>query len=553
MIGTALIARLWQVPPTEPLDGSSPVPTPDVDWAGLAPLVVIVVGGLLLLTVTSLARGRLPRSFNAVWTVVTAVLASLCALPLWARVNGWDSLLGWETDWDPPGAFSTVGGAVGIDGFSVFVTVLICSAVAVTALLADGYLRREQMEGPELFVLLLLSASGGIVMAMANDLVVLFLGLETLSIAVYVLAAMHLGRIQSQEAGFKYAILGGFSSAIFLYGVALVYGATGSTNLVRIGDFLATSVPVENGLLLVGIGLLTVGFGFKVAAVPFHTWSPDVYDGSPTPVVAFMASAVKAAGFAGMVRVLVLTFPGYEADWRPLLEGLAVLSLVVGAVLAVVQSNVKRMMAYSSISHAGFILMAVLATSERGTAAVLFYLTAYTFMVAGTFGVMTLVGGRGDGRHSLDDYRGLGRRDTQLAFALTVFLLAQAGIPFTSGFFAKFNAIIAVVDAGHTWLGVVAMVSAVVAAFLYLRVIVAMYLSDGDASEATPVAAVARTPVPAGAGIAIALCLLVTLGLGMFPDLLVGPTEAGRPVLVEYQDATADPVAGSELAPTGGG
>src|SRR3954454_20909027 len=323
------------------------------------------------------------------------------------------------------GPFSTVAGAVGIDGFSLFVAGVICATVVLGALLGDGYLRREGLNGPEFYALLLIAGSGGVIMAMADDFIILFLGLETLSLAAYVLSAMHLRRVQSQESGIKYFVLGAFSSAFFLYGIALVYGATGSTNLVDIKTFMSQVVPTQNGLLLIGLGLLVVGLAFKVSAVPFHAWSPDVYDGAPTPAVAWMASGVKAAAFAGMVRIFVLTFSNYSATWKPIIYALAILSMVVGAALAVVQSNVKRMMAYSSISHAGFILMAVEAGSAQGNSAVLFYLAAYVFMVAGSFGIATLVGRKGDGHHSLTDYKGLARSNPELAVAFTVLLLAQ--------------------------------------------------------------------------------------------------------------------------------
>ncbi len=530
---------LQQVPGTE--DTPVQVPTPDVDWQGLLPVLILFVGGLLLLTITSLLKGRLPKGFEAAYTVAVATAAAIAALPLWAQVQGWEELLGIDQGWTTPGAFSTVGGAVGIDGFSVFLTIVICVAVAITALLAEGYLRREDIVGPDLFVLLMLSATGGVVMAMANDLIILFLGLETLSIAVYVLAAMHTSKLQSQEAGLKYFILGGFSSAFLLYGIALVYGATGSTNLLDISTYLSENVPIENGLLILGAGLMIVGLGFKISAVPFHSWSPDVYDGAPTPVVAFMASGVKAAGFAGIIRIFVLTLSGYEADWRPILEALAVLSLVVGAVLAIVQSNVKRMLAYSSISHAGFILVAVVAVSAQGNAAVTFYLAAYTVMVAGTFGVLSVMGGKGDSKFALDDLRGASRRSPLLAAALAFFLLAQAGVPFTAGFFAKFYAIIAVVEAGSTWLAILAMVASVISAFLYLRIVIAMYMSEGDDGGAdTPVPASDRIRTPAAAALAITLCAAATLAIGLVPAALTGPADKAQPQLVELPaDAAA--------------
>jgi NADH-quinone oxidoreductase subunit N len=411
------------------------------------------------------------------------------------------------------GPFSTLAGAVGIDGFSLFMTVVIAVAVILSALLADDYLRREGLEGVEPYVLLLLSAAGGVIMAQANDLIVLFLGLEVLSIAVYVLAAMHRRRVTSQEAGVKYLVLGAFSSAFFLYGIALVYGGTGTTNLVEILDQFSRSALTEDGLVLGGLALMLVGLGFKVAAVPFHFWTPDVYQGAPSPMVAWMASGVKVAGFAGLMRVFDLAFSAYAVDWQPMIYAVAVATMLVGAVLAIVQTDVKRMMAYSSISHAGYVLVGVQAATDQGVEAALFYLATYVFLIAGTFGIITLVGRRGDGHHSLDDYRGLARSRPVLALVLALFLFAQAGVPFTSGFFAKFYVINAAVDAGSTWLAAVAMLSAVIAAFVYLRIAVSMYMADPppEAAEEGDVSGAPRIAVPAGATIALTLCVIPVL------------------------------------------
>jgi len=488
--------------------------TPDVDWTGILPELILFGGAILLLTVTSLIRTRLFPGAYAIYTCIVALAAIGSAVYLWNEVR----------DQDVDG-FSTLGGAVGVDGFSIFLTVVIATSVVLAALLADGYLRRERLDGPDLYVLLMLSASGGILMASANDLIVMFLGLEVLSIAAYVMAAMHLRRAESQEAGMKYFVLGAFSSAFFLYGIALVYGATGSTNLVTINSFLVENALLENGLLLLGFAFLLVGFGFKVAAVPFHTWTPDVYQGSPSPVVAYMASGVKAAGFAGLLRVFFLTFGSYRVDWQPLVYALAVATLLVGAVLAVVQTDVKRMLAYSSINHAGFVLVGVQAASADGVAAALFYLAVYTFMVAGAFGVVTLVGRTGDALHSVDDYRGLAKVRPLLALSLTVFLLAQAGVPFTSGFFAKFYVLSAAVDARSYWLALVAMVSAVISAFVYLRIIVAAYMSPGD-EGAAPIA------IPVGAGVTLALSVGVTLVVGFLPWLVQEVAQDATPLLV---------------------
>ena len=537
-------------PPATVVPGTDPsavntIVTPPIEWSAIMPMVVLLVGAVLLLTVASLVRRR-PKGMYMVWTVVTALVAMASAVPLWARIQGWadiagrTSLLGLDYKPPYPGAYSAVAGAVGVDGFTVFCTIVICWVVVLTAFAADSYLRREGLDGPELYVLLLISAAGGVLLASANDLIALFLGLETMSIAVYLLAAMHLKRAQSQEAGMKYFVLGAFSSAFLLYGIAMLYGATGTTNLIGMKTVLASSVALNDSLLLLGFGFMLVGFGFKISAVPFHSWSPDVYDGAPTPAVVYMSAGVKLAAFAGLVRVFVVSFGQYSTDWQPLVYGLAVLSLVVGAVIGMVQTNVKRMLAYSSISHAGFLLVAVEASSPIGTSALLFYLTVYVFMVAGSFGVAALVGRTGDGRHNLDDYRGLNRTNPGLAAALVLFLLAQAGVPFTSGFLAKFYAIGAAVSAGSYYLAILAVVASVIAAFIYLRIIIAMYMSEGGqgGADAAPNNA-DRIHVPFTAGLGIAICVLVTLAFGLFPDSLTNLTDKARPVLVQEAKPTA--------------
>jgi NADH-quinone oxidoreductase subunit N len=505
----ALLGSLAQSP-TDPV----PVDTPTVDWAAELPLLVLVGGALVLMLASSFVRSRRPVRRYTAFTCLVGLGAIAAVVPLWREVQDAER-----------GPFSTLAGAVGIDGFSLFMTVVIAVAVILSALLTDDYLRREGLEGVEPYVLLLLSAAGGVIMAQANDLIVLFLGLEVLSIAVYVLAAMHRRRVTSQEAGVKYLVLGAFSSAFFLYGIALVYGGTGTTNLVEILDLLSRSALTEDGLVLGGLALMLVGLGFKVAAVPFHFWTPDVYQGSPSPMVAWMASGVKVAGFAGIIRVFMLAFDAYAVDWQPMVYALAVLTLLVGAVLAVVQTDVKRMMAYSSINHAGWVLVGVQAASDQGVEAALFYLATYTFLIAGTFGVITLVGRTGDGHHHLDDYRGLGRSRPRLALLLTVFLFAQAGVPLTSGFFAKFYVIAAAVDAGSTWLAVVAMLSSVISAFLYLRITVSLYMGDVDEAPAP------RLTVPVGAGIALALCVVVTLVVGVWPGSIAEVARDAVPVL----------------------
>ena len=493
---------------------------PEIEWSAITPVLLLIGGALVLLTVSALVGRRPPRSTYAVFTVVTCAAAVVASVLLWDRVQ------------DPArGGYTAMVGALTIDGFSIFFSILIAVSIALAALLADGYLRREGLEGPELYALMLMSGAGGVIMAMANDLIVVFLGLEILSIALYVMAGMHLRRTESQEAAIKYFVLGAFSSAFLLYGIALVYGATGSTNMSDISAFLSGNLLEAEGLLLAGFALLLVGLGFKVAAVPFHVWTPDVYQGAPSPVTAFMASASKAAGFAALLRVFTSTFATHSSDWRPVVWALAVLTLVVGSVLAVVQRDVKRMLAYSSINHAGFVLVAIEANTDRGVAGALFYLLAYAFMVVGSFAVVTLVGRRGDAAHDLDDYRGLSRERPALALAFTVFLLSQAGVPLTSGFFAKFYVIGAAADAESYALAVIAMVTAVVSAFLYLRIIVAMYFS-GDEVEADAATGRARIAVPWGAALSLGVAVAVTLAVGILPDLVSDVADDAVPVLV---------------------
>ena len=280
---------------------------------------------------------------------------------------------------------------------------------------------------------------------------------------------------------------------------------------MEISAFLSTTVLANSGLLLAGMALLLVGFGFKVAAVPFHFWTPDVYQAAPTPSVAWMASGVKVAGFAGLLRVFYLAFGTYSVDWQPIIYALAALTLIVGSALAIVQTDVKRMLAYSSINHAGFVLVAVQAATAQGVEAALFYLAAYTFMVAGSFGIIAVVSRKGDIGNSLDDYRGLSRDRPVLALTFALLLFAQAGVPLTSGFFAKFYVITAAVEAGSTGLAVIAMLTAVVAAFLYLRIIVSMYMSVEDAGEPRAI------PVPFAAGLALVIAVGFTLCVGHLP------------------------------------
>ena len=502
----ALVALLGQ---TAPVD--TRIPVPKVDWLAVGPEVALIATAMVLVLMAALNRGR--RDLSGVYLDVglAGVAASgLITVKLWSIVVSKGA------------AYQTLSGMVAVDGFAVFARTIILSATALGLLVAQGYLRREQVEGPEYHALLLLSASGMLLMTSANDLIVVFLALEILSIALYVLAAFDRKRLESGEAGLKYFVLGSFSSAVLLYGVAMVYGATGTTSLTAIAAFLAQNTLFSSGLLLAGFALILVGLGFKVAAVPFHMWTPDVYQGSPTPVTGFMAAGAKAAGFAALLRVFISGFGSYAVDWRPLVLVLAIASLLVGSVVALVQQDVKRMLAYSSINHAGYVLIGVQAGSRDGVSSALFYLLAYTFMVVGSFAIVTIVGRKGDRRHSLDDYRGLGARAPLLAGAMTFLLLAQAGIPLTSGFVAKFNVFEASVAAREYGLTLVGVITTVIATFFYLRLIVVMYMTNPpEGSEVADAAAdgIGRRPfaLDPATGLALGIAVFATLVMGVLP------------------------------------
>jgi len=464
---------------------------PHIDYLSILPLLIMLGGAVGVMAVSSLFRAVLPVRAGTLMAAGVSVAALVAALFQWDRVM-------------THGPTVTIAGAIAFDGFDVFIQIAVSIAMLLTALVGDGYLTREGVEGPEFVTLAMVSASGAMMMGAANDLIVIFLGLEILSIALYVLAATNHRRAESGEAALKYFVLGGFSSAIFVYGIALTYGATGSTNLPQIADFLSRNVVASNGVLLGGMALLLIGFGFKIAAVPFHMWSPDVYEGSPSPVTGFMAAVAKAGAFAALLRVFVSSFGTVRADWQPIVWALAVLSLVLGAAVALTQRDVKRMMAYSSINHVGFILLGVEAATARGVSSSLYYVFTYTFLVIGSFAVITVMARTGDTGNQISDYRGLASRQPVLALAFAVLLLGQAGVPFTTGFLAKLVVVESSVATQGYALAAIAMASAAVAVFFYLRLAVTMFSPVGmegdlaDVADADAVGDGAVVDVPVG-------------------------------------------------------
>lgn len=400
-------------------------------------------------------------------------------------------------------------GMIALDAYAVFLSGVVLAATLLTLLLTVGYSRRHNVDLAEYYHLILMAAVGMVLLVQAANLVMIFLALELMSVAVYILTGFRRRMLRSIEGALKYFVLGAFSTGFLVYGIALVYGTTGSMDLAEIGGRIAAGPPTA--LLTAGMALLVVGFGFKVALVPFHMWSPDVYEGAPTPITGFMATGVKAAGFAAFVRVVVSTFDPLADQWVPVLWVLAALTMVIGNVAAIRQDDVKRMLAYSSIAHAGYLVVAMVSHSALGTAAVLYYLAAYTAMTVGAFGVAVTLSRRGEERTSISkDYAGLGYREPLLAAAMAIFMLSLTGIPPTAGFVGKFAIISAAVDAGHVPLAVLLVIASVISAYYYLGVIVSMYMTAPDGEPAP-----ARIGVLAG--IALLAAVVAVLGLGIFP------------------------------------
>jgi NADH-quinone oxidoreductase subunit N len=482
------------------------ITTPHVYWLAIAPELALAGAAVLIVLSRALLRRRAAATPVAyALAVVGIVTAGVMLFWQWQRIRD-------------DGAMRTMTGMVRVDGFAVFLSVIIVSATALALLVAVSYMKRENFERPEYLALLLFSALGMVAMTSANNLIVIFIALEILSIPLYVLAAFDRRRLSSQEAGIKYFVLGAFASAILLYGIALVYGATGTTSLSGIFRFLLQNTLFEQGTLLAGFGLLLVGLGFKVSAAPFHTWTPDVYQGAPTPVTSFMAAATKAAGFAALLRIFYIAFPLYRSDWRPIVWVLAVLTLAVGSIGMVLQTDIKRMLAYSSIAHGGYVLMAFQAATTQGREAALFYLFVYSFMVLGSFAVVTALSLKGDADHTISSYRGLAFRHPVLGSLLVFFMLAQAGIPLTGGFIAKVEVFEAATAANEYALVAVGALATVVASFGYLRV--ALSAAYPDAAEPTPTVALRRR-FDVWLAIALLVAFGMTLVLGVVPEPFV--------------------------------
>jgi NADH-quinone oxidoreductase subunit N len=435
---------------------------PPVNLTLMAPLLTVVVWAcaLLLIDVFAIPAGR--KKLTGYLAIAGLVVAGLVGLPLW-NVTG-----------------STFSDMLVLDRYSLTLTWIFLIVGAMGCAMALDYLPRHDIEQGEFYPLIMFAVAGMILLVQGNDLIVLFLGIEALSITLYILTGFAYPRLTSEEAAMKYLVLGAFAAGFFVYGIALVYGATDTTSLAGIAAYVSQeSFATQNQtLLFAGVAMILVAFSFKIALVPFHMWTPDVYEGSPTPVAAFMSVGTKGAALGALLRIVTIALAGAQAFWLPVLAALAAVTMVVGNLGALGQNNVKRMLAYSSIGHAGYILLGIMVAGEQGADAFLFYLLAYALTNLGAFAVVIALEQRGEAAWSLDDFAGLFQRRPLLALAMALFMLSLAGVPPTAGFMAKFFVFTAAYEAGLGWLAVVGVISSAIAAYFYLRVVVKMFMQE---------------------------------------------------------------------------
>ncbi len=464
----------------------------DINFTPLLPAAQLLVTALVVLLRDLFIEEHKPKDILVFLSLVGIALAAGETLALWGVQE------------------SAFNDSIVLDNFVLFFALIFLMAAGLTILSSIGFVRQAGIDEGEFYALVFFATVGMMLMAAANDLMVFFLGLETMSIAVYVLTGIFRTDSRSSEAAMKYFLMGAFATGFLLYGIALIYGATGSTNLDLIADYLAGQ-PSEWPLYLIGGGfLLLIGFAFKVGAVPFHFWVPDVYEGAPTPITGFMSVAVKAAAFAAWARILLHKLSALDSDWLFPLWIITIATMTFGNLLAISQSSVKRMLAYSSIAHAGYLLIPIVVGAEWGGLPLLFYVLTYSFMTIGAFAVLSCLSERDDRRENYSDFAGLGFKRPFLGLAMSLFMLSLAGFPPLGGFAGKFYIFRAAVLSGHVGLAIIGVLNSLLSVIYYLRVIVAMYMEDGGAEGKSFRQASAVY-------IAIALAAIATLYLGILP------------------------------------
>lgn len=470
-----------------------PIATPEIDLISLAPVLVLSVFALAVV-VLDLFAGKnktLVIFVSLVGLFLTAVSAfAKFDLPVYSFNNSYV-----------------------VDRLSVFFIMIFTISSALAILISIDFNKRERIRMGEYYSLILFCTVGMIVLASATDLILMFLGIEIVAICLYVLAGIKRGDTKSNEAALKYFLLGAFATGFLLYGMALVYGSTGSTNLLKIAATIQKGTLLSNPLMLMGLVLLIIGFGFKVAAVPFHMWAPDVYQGAPSPVTAFMAVGPKAAAFVAFFRVFSETMSGLSGSWENLLIIVAVLTMFIGNLGAIVQTNIKRLLAYSSISHVGYLLIAVIAKNSLGSASLMFYMLAYMFMIFGAFGIVIIVGRAGQENLEIENYSGLAYKHPLLALSMTVFLLSLGGLPPFAGFVAKFYIFTAALNEGFVILVVIAVLNSAISFYYYLKIVVFMYMKEPTAEF--------RITLSPMTLLVIAISVIATIELGIFPDAII--------------------------------
>jgi len=465
---------------------------PEIDLYLIAPEIIISAFGFLVLMIDVFSPKGERKGYLGVFCLIGVILSFFFTLSQMGFVKS-----GFE-------------GMYVSDGYALFFKLIFLIIAFLTILISMGYTQREGIEFGEYYALILFATLGMMLMAGGTHLIIIFLGLETMSVSIYILAGMMREDRRSAEAALKYFLLGAFATGFLLYGIALIYGATGSLYLKDIASYIASKSLLKSPMLLMSLVFLTIGFGFKIASVPFHMWTPDVYEGAPTSITAFMATGVKAAGFSAFVRVFFSALPGFRPDWTSIMWLIALATMTVGNIVAISQTNIKRMLAYSSIAHAGYILVAFVAGNDLGTSGILFYLMAYAFMNLGAFTCVILLGKKGEENTLINDYAGIGFKYPLLAASMTIFLLSMAGIPPLSGFMAKFYVFSAAVKSKFYWLVILGVLNSAISVYYYLRVTVLMYFRE-------PEREITGLEFSPASVLALILAVIGTLYLGIFP------------------------------------